>query len=202
MIKSTVFVVDDDEAVRRSLGEILSAEGLAVRTFDTAEALLNTCDTDSAGCILLDIRLPGLDGMETQSILNERGIEMPIIFLTGHGEVQMSVRAMKAGAYDFLQKPIPADILLGRVNNALSLDRRRHEKRAEQAAARELLARLTAREQEVLNHLLQGASSKEIAKALDLSPRTVDVHRQNILIKCRASNLLELSELHRRSSVS
>lgn len=195
---STVYIVDDDEAVRRSLGDILCAEGLAVCAFDSAEALLSTCDAQSEGCIVLDIRLPGMDGMQTQATLTERGIEMPIIFLTGHGEVQMSVRAMKAGAYDFLQKPVPADILLGRINNALLLDQRRHERRTEIATARELLARLSSREQEVFSHLLQGASSKVIAKQLGLSPRTVDVHRQNILIKCRVSSLLELSELHRR----
>jgi RNA polymerase sigma factor (sigma-70 family) len=195
-MSGTVYVVDDDEAVRRSLDDILCAEGLAVRAFDSAEALLSACDAQSEGCIVLDIRLPGMDGMQTQAKLTERGVEMPIIFLTGHGEVQMSVRAMKAGAYDFLQKPVPADILLGRVNNALLLDRRRHERRTEITTARELLARLSSREQEVFNHLLQGASSKEIAKQLGLSPRTVDVHRQNILIKCRVSSLLELSHLH------
>jgi FixJ family two-component response regulator len=196
-MSGTVYIVDDDEGVRRSLDDILCAEGLAVRAFDSAEDLLSACDAQSEGCIVLDIRLPGMDGMQTQATLTERGIEMPIIFLTGHGEVQMSVRAMKAGAFDFLQKPVPADILLGRVNNALLLDRRRHERRTEVATARELLARLSSREQEVFNHLLQGASSKEIAKQLGLSPRTVDVHRQNILIKCRASSLLELSHLHR-----
>jgi len=195
---SSVYIVDDDEAVRRSLGDILSAEGLAVCAFDSAETFLSACDAQSEGCIVLDIRLPGMDGMEAQATLTERGIEMPIIFLTGHGEVQMSVRAMKAGAYDFLQKPVPADILLERVNNAMLLDRRRHEKRSVKTMARELLARLTSREREVFNHLLQGASSKEIAKQLALSPRTVDVHRQNILIKCRVSSLLELSELYRR----
>lgn len=196
-----VFLVDDDEAVLRSLGDILSAEGLAVRAFDTAEALLAGCNAKSEGCIVLDIRLPGMDGLDAQKMLVDRGIAMPIIFLTGHGEVQQSVRAMKAGAYDFLQKPVPADTLLARVFAALKADQQRVQERAEQAEARERLARLTQREQEVLEQLLQGASSKEIAKQLDLSPRTVDVHRKNILVKCRVSSLLELSALQNRIKI-
>lgn len=199
-MSGTVFLVDDDEAVLRSLGDILGAEGLAVRAFDSAEALLAGCDAQSEGCIVLDIRLPGMDGLNAQAMLAARGVQMPIIFLTGHGEVQMSVRAMKAGAYDFLQKPVAADTLLARVYAALMLDQRRVQERAEAALAGERLARLTAREQEVFSHLLQGSSSKEIAKQLGLSPRTVDIHRKNILIKCRASSVLELSELHRRSN--
>jgi len=197
-MNGTVFLVDDDEAVLRSLGDILSADGLAVRAFDSAEALFAACDTQSKGCIVLDIRLPGMDGLDAQALLNTYGIKMPIIFLTGHGEVQMSVRAMKAGAYDFLQKPVAADTLLARVYAALALDQRRAQKRAEEAAARERLSRLTVREQEILNRLLLGDSSKEIAKQLNLSPRTVEVHRKNILIKCRASSLLELSALQQR----
>jgi FixJ family two-component response regulator len=199
-MSGTVFLVDDDEAVLRSLGDILSADGLAVRAFDSAEALLAGCDAHSEGCIVLDIRLPGMDGLNAQAVLAERGVQMPIIFLTGHGEVQISVRAMKAGAYDFLQKPVPADTLLARVYAALMLDRRRVQERSEEALARERLARLTPREQEVLKQLLQGASSKEIAKLLGLSPRTVDVHRKNILVKCRASSVLELSALYRRGN--
>lgn len=199
-MSGTVFLVDDDEAVLRSLGDILGAEGLAVRAFDSAEALLAGCDAQSEGCIVLDIRLPGMDGLNAQAMLAARGVQMPIIFLTGHGEVQMSVRAMKAGAYDFLQKPVAADTLLARVYAALMLDQCRVQERAEAALAGERLARLTAREQEVFSHLLQGSSSKEIAKQLGLSPRTVDIHRKNILIKCRASSVLELSELHRRSN--
>lgn len=193
-----VYLVDDDEAVLRSLGDILSAEGLAVRAFDTAEALLAGCNAQSEGCIVLDIRLPGMDGLDAQKVLAERGIQMPIIFLTGHGEVQQSVRAMKAGAYDFLQKPVPADTLLARVFAALKMDQERVRARNEQAEARERLGRLTPREQEILEQLLQGASSKEIAKQFDLSPRTVDVHRKNILVKCRVSSLLELSALQSR----
>ena len=200
-MSATVFLVDDDEAVLRSLGDILGAEGLAIRAFDSAEALLAGCGAEPAGCIVLDIRLPGMDGLNAQAVLAARGIRMPIIFLTGHGEVQMSVRAMKAGAYDFLQKPVAADTLLARVYGALRLDQRRVLERAEVSEARERLARLTTREQEVFGHLLQGASSKEIAKQLGLSPRTVDIHRKNILIKCRVSSLLELSELHRRASI-
>lgn len=199
-MSGTVFLVDDDEAVLRSLGDILGAEGLAVRAFDSAEALLAGCDAQSEGCIVLDIRLPGMDGLNAQAMLAARGVQMPIIFLTGHGEVQMSVRAMKAGAYDFLQKPVAADTLLARVYAALMLDQCRVQERAEAALAGERLARLTAREQEVFSHLLQGSSSKEIAKQLGLSPRTVDIHRKNILIKCRASSVLELSALHRRSN--
>ena len=199
-MNGTVFLVDDDEAVLRSLGDILSADGLLVRAFDSAEALLAGCDKQSEGCIVLDIRLPGMDGLDAQALLSAYGIQMPIIFLTGHGEVQQSVRAMKAGAYDFLQKPVAADTLLARVYAALMLDQRRVHERSEKEGARERLARLTPREHEVLNQLLQGASSKEIAKQFGLSPRTVDVHRKNILVKCQVSSLLELSALQHRSN--
>lgn len=201
-MNGTVFLVDDDEAVLRSLGDILSADGLMVRAFDSAEALLAGCDKQSEGCIVLDIRLPGMDGLDAQALLSAYGIQMPIIFLTGHGEVQQSVRAMKAGAYDFLQKPVAADTLLARVYAALMLDQRRVHDRSEKEGARERLARLTPREHEVLNQLLQGASSKEIAKQFGLSPRTVDAHRKNILVKCQVSNLLELSALQHRSNGS
>ena len=199
-MNGTVFLVDDDEAVRRSLCDILQAEGYQVRAFETAEALLESCNTQDRGCIVLDLRLPGMDGLKAQTQLHTLGIKMPIIFLTGHGDVPQSVRAMKAGAYDFLQKPVAAEVLLGRIDTALAQDQCRNQARRESSEARARLERLTAREQDVLNRMLLGESSKEIAKALELSPRTVDVHRKNIQVKCRVVNLLELHELAKRAS--
>lgn len=198
-MNGTVFLVDDDEAVRRSLCDILLAEGYLVRAFETAESLLEACHAEDEGCIVLDMRLPGMDGLKAQTHLNMRGIRLPILFLTGHGDVPQSVRAMKAGAFDFLQKPVAAELLLKRINAALAQDQSRHQARRESAEARARLARLTTREQDVLKRMLLGESSKEIARALDLSPRTVDVHRKNIQVKCRAAHLLELHALAKRA---
>jgi len=200
MSKARILVADDETILGNTLKKILSELGYAVALCNRGEEFFQHLEEQKPDLVLLDIRLPGMDGLNAQAVLAERSIQMPIIFLTGHGEVQMSVRAMKAGAYDFLQKPVSADTLLARVYAALRLDQRRVQERAEVTEARERLARLTTREQEIFGHLLQGASSKEIAKQLGLSPRTVDIHRKNILIKCRASSVLELSELQRRGS--
>ena len=195
-----VYLVDDDEAVRRGLTEILAGEGLAVQSYANAEAFLAECNAQSTGCILLDIRLPGLDGLQAQEILNTRNIELPVIFLTGHGDVPMSVRAMKAGAYDFLQKPVVADSLLARVYGALRLDERRRRQHEKSNCAKALIAFLTPREKEILDLLLDGISNKEVAKKLGLSPRTVEIHRKNIFTKTHATSVVELAELKRCAS--
>ena len=197
----TVFVVDDEDAILRSLADLLEAEGLAVRTFASAEEFLANCDRASGGCILLDVRMPGLDGLQAHEALLARGIEMPVIFLTGHGDVPMSVRAMKAGAFDFLQKPARADTLLARVYAALRQDEKRRAGAAVHDQAREQLARLTPRERDVLAHLLRGLTNKQVAREMRISPRTAEVHRRNILQKTRARNLLELDEICRRAGL-
>lgn len=196
-MSATVYLVDDDAAVARAIGEILEGEGLQVRAFDSAEAFLAACDPETRGCVLLDVRLPGLDGLQAQAALEARGVEMPVIFLTGHGDVPMSVRAMKAGAFDFLQKPVAADTLMARVYAALRLDEGRRADRAQVEQARLRLERLTGREREVLTLLLRGRSNKQVARELRVSPRTAEVHRRNILLKTQTVNLLELDKLRR-----
>jgi two-component system response regulator FixJ len=198
-MSATVYVVDDEDVILRSLAELLEGEGFAVRTFASAEEFLVSCERNASGCILLDVRLPGLDGLQAQETLQARGIEMPVIFLTGHGDVPMSVRAMKAGAFDFLQKPARADALIGRVHAALRHDEQRRAGRAGDQEARAQLERLTKRERDVLALLLRGRTNKQVAREMGISPRTAEVHRRNILQKTRSGNLLELDALHRRA---
>jgi two-component system response regulator DctR len=195
-----VHLVDDDEAVRRAVSDLLEADGLIVRSFASAEELLRDWSSDWTGCIVLDLRLPGLDGLQAQRALHAKGVRLPIIFLTGHGDVQQSVRAMKAGAFDFLQKPVSADVLVPRVLAAIGADGIRAAGELERARAAERLQRLTAREAQVLAHLLDGKANKEVASALGISPRTAEVHRRNILQKTGVSGLLELGVMTRRVS--
>lgn len=193
-----VYLVDDDEAVRRAVSDLLEADGLVVRSFAAAEELLAGWGSDWRGCIVLDLRLPGLDGLQTQRALHAKGVRLPIIFLTGHGDVQQSVRAMKAGAFDFLQKPVSADVLVPRVLAAIGADGIRAAGELERTRAAERLQRLTAREAQVLAHLLDGKANKEVASALGISSRTAEVHRRNILQKTGVSGLLELGQMTRR----
>ncbi len=198
-MSATVYLVDDEDVILRSLAEVLEGEGFAVRTFASAEEFIASCDREASGCILLDVRLPGLDGLQAQEALQARGIGMPVIFLTGHGDVPMSVRAMKSGAFDFLQKPARADTLIARVYAALRHDEQRRAARAADEEAGAQLEQLTKRERDVLALLLRGRTNKQVAKEMGISPRTAEVHRRNILQKTRAHNLLELDALHRRA---
>ena len=196
-MNGTVFIVDDDAAVRRALAAILEGEGFTVSPFESAEAFLETCETQAAGCILLDLRLQGMDGLQAQDAIAARGITLPIIFLTGHGDIPKSVRAMKAGAIDFLQKPVAADTLLARVYSALRIDEARRSERRRRDQACALLARLTVREEQVLKRILAGRSAKQIGKELGISPRTIEVYRKNVLLKTQCANVLALSDLYR-----
>lgn len=195
-MSATVFLVDDDKAVLRSLSAVLTSEGFEVRTFESAAAFLAACGRQDAGCVVLDVRMPEMDGLQALAELHSRRIHLPIIFLTGHGDVPMSVLAMKSGAHDFLQKPVAAETLISRVHGALRLDEKNREKQAAIDAARERLTRLSSREEEVLSLLLQGNTNKEVAKRLDLSPRTVEIHRKNILNKTDAASLIEVGHLY------
>lgn len=196
-MNGTVFIVDDDAAVRRALAAILEGEGFTVLPFESAEEFLETCESQAAGCVLLDLRLQGMDGLQAQDAIAARGITLPIIFLTGHGDIPKSVRAMKAGAIDFLQKPVAADTLLARVYSALRIDEARRGERQKKEQANALLARLTAREEQVLKRILAGRSAKQIGKELGISPRTIEVYRKNVLLKTQCANLLALSDLYR-----
>ncbi len=188
----TVFLVDDDAAVRDALGVLFRTEGLTVSAYASAENFLATCPLDVCGCLVLDLHMPGMGGIELQKALSEQNILLPIIFLTGHGDIPMSVRALKAGAVDFLEKPANPDVLLARVRDALAQDLRRRTVGAEQAALGALYDRLTVREREILAQVSDGKTSKEIARSLGISPRTVEVHRSHIMGKLGADSLADL----------
>ncbi len=193
-MSATVFVVDDDAAVRDALRALLMTEGLAVETFDSAETFLaHYHPSEQLGCLVLDVRMAGLSGLDLQKLLAERDVRLPIIFLTGHGDVPMSVRALKAGAMDFLEKPADPAVLLARVREAIEQDRRRRVTEAGTAALRSRYARLTPREREVLAQVIAGRTSKEIARALGISPRTVETHRSRIMEKLGAHSVLDLA---------
>lgn len=191
-MRPQVFLVDDDDAYRRSLRFLLESSGYPVRDFGSAEAFLEEYRAEMPGCLLLDLRMPGLSGIELQERLRHEGVELPIIFITGHGDVPVSVQAMKAGALDFLEKPFDDAQLVERIREALELDARRRAERRERSRIAERLGRLTRRETEVLALLVQGFSNKEIAERLEVSHRTVEVHRARIMHKMEAGSLAEL----------
>jgi RNA polymerase sigma factor (sigma-70 family) len=191
-VDSQVFLVDDDDAYRRSLRFLLESSGFAVRDYPSAEAFLRDYRPGTPGCLVLDLRMPGLSGIELQEQLRHDGVELPIIFITGHGDVPVSVQAMKSGALDFLEKPFDDAQLVERIREAFELDAQWRERRRERERIAERLGRLTRRETEVLSLLVQGLSNKEIAERLEVSHRTVEVHRARIMHKMEAGSLAEL----------
>lgn len=191
----TVYVVDDDDAVRASVSLLLKTAGLAVETYDSAEAFLAGFRTERPGCLVLDMRMTGMSGFDLQDEIARRGILMPIVFLTAHGDIPMTVRAMKAGAMDFLTKPVDGAMLLDRIQAALARGRAQHEDEAARQQARERLSQLSEREQEILALAVAGYANKEIARQLGISFRTVETHRSHILLKTGAATLLELAQL-------
>ena len=187
-----VFVVDDDRAMRESLRWLLESIGLSVRTYATAAEFLDDHDPAQPGCLVLDVRMPGMSGLDLQTELARRGAELPTIVVTGHAEVAMAVRAVKAGAIDFIEKPFSDQLLLDRVRQALEIDRQSREVRMRREEARRRLASLSAREREVLGLVAAGKANKEIAAALGLSPKTVEVHRAHVMAKMAVDSLAEL----------
>jgi len=189
--KRLIHIIDDEEAIRRSAGFMLKTSGFAVETWESGVAFLKELRHLPVGCILLDVRMPGIDGLEVQQALNERGVTMPVIILTGHGDVSLAVRAMKAGAVDFLEKPFEKAVLI-RAIEAGFLRIEDGDARAAQAAEAEvIIAGLTARERDVLAGLAEGLPNKTIAYDLGISPRTVEVHRANLMTKLGARSLSE-----------
>lgn len=188
----TIFVVDDDEAVRGSLQALLEAEGFAARTFESAGAFLASDASGLPGCLIADIRMPDMDGLELQEELVRRKAPLPVIVVTGHGDVPLAVRAMKAGAIDFLEKPYDEAVLLGSIRRALSEVQQASERAAAAQETAERLASLTEREGQVLELLTAGRPNKVIAYELDISPRTVEIHRARVMEKMRAKSLAEL----------
>jgi two-component system response regulator FixJ len=192
---STVFVVDDDDAVRSSLRELLSAVSLPVETFASGEDFLKVYRAERPGCLVLDLRLKDANGLDVQDELLRREAHMPIIVLTGHGDVPASVRALKAGAFDFLQKPPLPSVLLDRIRAALSADRSAREVAAGRADALDRLKSLTPRERDVMSLLVGGATSKEAASDLGISVRTVEGHRRRVLSKLDVTSAAQLVRL-------
>ncbi|GLV30565.1 DNA-binding response regulator [Sphingobium sp. TomTYG75] len=186
-----IYVVDDDEAIRRSLSFLLKTSGYAVRLFEGGTAFLKEAAGLEPGCVLLDVRMPDIDGLEVQRELRARGIMLPVVIMTGHGDIDMAVAAMKAGASDFIEKPFEKAALLGCVEAArlLSAADRGAGARAEDARAR--LNVLTDRERDVLDGLVEGLPNKTIAFDLGISPRTVEIHRANLMQKLEVKSLAE-----------
>lgn len=190
-----VYVVDDDAAVLDSIRMLLEAAGYAVAVFHGAEDFLEICTSDTRGCIILDVNMPDMDGPALQEELIRRGMHLPIVFLTGHGTIPLTVRAIKSGAVDFLTKPVSGSVLLERVREAMSkcADLQKQARVSQTISAR--LATLTEREREVMKLAVEGHTSKEIAQRLDISYRTVEIHRAHLMRKSGASNMLELARI-------
>lgn len=190
--RQTVYIVDDEPAVRDSLGMLLEAEGFKTQAFGGAADFLAACDAEMRGCLLLDILMPQMSGIELQAQLTRRGIDIPVIFLTGSGDIPKACQAFRGGALDFLEKPFDIDNLLEAVRRALSRDAELWHARHRRRQLREAGARLTPRETEILKWVAAGYSSKEIAHAVGISNRTVDVHRAHIMEKIQAHSLADL----------
>lgn len=193
--KATVFVVDDDPAVRDSLTLLLEEEDLCVASFASAEAFLADCRPPPRSCAIVDIRMPGMDGMQMQAELSGRGVLLPVIFLTGHGDIPLSVRAVKAGAVDFLTKPVTAKALLESVHAALLESARLASQAEVNQTAVQCLATLTERERQVMALAVEGLHNKEIARHLGISHRTVEIHKARIMHKTGANTLLDLARI-------
>ena len=191
----TVFVVDDDQAMRQSLKWLIESVGMDVETYASADEFMRDYYPGQAGCLLLDVRMPGMSGLELQEHFNEHDIRIPIIIITGHGDVPMSVRAMKAGAIDFIEKPFNDELLLESIRNALVYDLDQRTSQAELAEIAARLDQLTPREHEVMEMVTDGRSNKDIALALGVSAKTVEAHRARVMEKMKASSLPDLVKM-------
>ncbi len=189
---SIIFIVDDDEAVRDSLSMLVESAGHEAETFDLALAALDRCRMRRPDCILSDVRMPGMDGIEFQEKLIENGIDAPVVIMTGHGDVRLAVRAMKAGALDFIEKPFDDTAILASIAEAIGKHADRASPKPIDAELAARLESLTAREREVLDLLVSGDPNKVIAYRLQISPRTVEIHRARVMEKMRAKSLPEL----------
>ncbi|MGM0593339.1 MAG: response regulator transcription factor [Pseudomonadota bacterium] len=188
----TVFIVDDDEAVRDSLSWLCTADGLHAETFASATAFLAGYTEERPGCLILDIRMPGMSGLALQAELAERGFGLPLIIISGHADVPMAVRALKAGAFDFIEKPFSDDALLDRVHGAIEQNRRDRHHRAELETWRGRMQTLTPREREVFEMVAGGAANKQISHRLGVSLKTVEAHRARVMEKLQADSLSHL----------
>jgi two-component system response regulator FixJ len=191
-IDTDAHVIDDDAAVRESTDFLLRSAGLTVKTYDSAAAFLDALPTIGSGCIITDVRMPGISGIDLLRRLKEMQVQLPVIVITGHGDVPLAVEAMKSGAVDFLEKPFDDDVLLASVRTALNRSEASAALETERAEIRARIAALTHREHEVLNGLIAGHPNKIIAYDLEISPRTVEIYRANVMTKMKAGSLSEL----------
>ena len=197
----TVYLVDDDVSVLRGLGRLLAAAGMKVAAFDSPREFLGGLDPAAAGCLVLDVAMPGLNGLELQQALAAKGSVLPIVFLTGRGDIPISVEAMKRGAADFLTKPVDDEELLAAIRNAFERNRASRRAREERAQIEERLARLTAREREVLERVVTGRLNKQIAAELGTVEKTIKVHRAHVMQKMGVRTLAELVRLSGRAGI-
>lgn len=186
-----VFIVDDDEAVRQSTAWLIESIGLKVHTFISADEFLENYNNES-GCIVMDVRMPGMSGLEAQEEMKQRGIALPLIFITGHGDVPMAVRALKRGAFDFIEKPFNDQLLLDAVQRGLKQNSEARESRVQNESIDRRIASLTPREHEVMLRVTEGKPNKVIAHELNVSIKTVEVHRARMMEKMEASSVAEL----------
>ena len=196
-----VFVIDDDASMRDAVSRLLNAVGLTVQTFASAREFLAGRLPDVPGCAVLDVRLPGLSGLDLQREMVERGIHIPVIFITGHGDIPMSVQAMKAGAVEFLTKPFRDQDLLDAVRSGIQLDRQGRKERAELAELRDGLRQLTPREREVMSLVVAGLLNKQIALRLGTSEKTIKIHRSHVMQKMRADSLADLVRMSQKLGI-
>ena len=190
--KSTVFIVDDDDQVRRWVGRLLDEVDLPHAEFSTAEEFLEVFDPSARGCVLLDMRMPGMGGRVLHENLTDMGAEIPVLFMTGFGEVSVAVEALQKGAVEFIEKPMRAQDLLDRVQKALQLDAEQHEQRHQQEEHDRILDRLTPREHEVVELILKGFTNKQIAFELSVSPQAIDARKNNAMRKLGLDSVAEL----------
>src|SRR6476660_5885780 len=196
-----VLVIDDDASMREAISRLLHAIGLTIRTFGSAREFLGTRLPDIPACVILDVRLPDLSGLDLQREMVERGIHIPVIFITGHGDIPMSVQAMKAGAVEFLTKPFRDQDLLDAVRSGIQLDRQGRKERAELAELREGLRQLTPREREVMSLVVAGLLNKQVALRLGTSEKTIKIHRSHVMQKMRADSLADLVRMSQKLGI-
>ena len=198
---NNVYVIDDDPAMRDSLDFLLGSAGFSVRVFDTAQVFLDELATLEPGCVVTDVRMPGIDGMELLRRVNSGARKLPVIVMTGHGDVPLAVEAMKLGALDFLEKPFEDDRLIGMIEAALQQSPDHAKSDAVSADIASRIASLSQRERQVMNGLVAGLSNKLIAREHNISPRTIEVYRANVMTKMQAHNLSELIRLALRAGI-
>lgn len=190
--KVKVFVVDDDAAMRKSLRWLIESVGLEVEAFASANEFLDAVTQDAAGCLLLDVRMPGMSGLDLQEQLKQKRISLPVIMVTGHADVPMAVRALKSGAFDFIEKPFNDQVLLERVQRAIEFEEQAQTEHAKRAEIDGRIESLTPRERQVMEMVVNGMANKQIAAELGLSEKTIEVHRKHVMDKMRAGNVADL----------